>query len=385
VLESDRTGGDRSPRDARALRIAQLGSTRYRGGVTQAVTALCLALRKRGHAVMLVSDGGELEPLADAGVECVATDLQPRPSVVIRSAFHLARALRAFRPDVVHVHGRSVALRSYLAGRAPDWFTLHNTHLTERRGRLDAGVGRRLLSPLGRRLLVLDDRARDYLERELGVAASRIFTLSHGVDCDHFRPPTGAERHEARAAFGVSHDETLVLFVGRLHAQKQPQVVVQAARAARDAGLRMVRFAIVGEGELRESLVELIGAAGVARTCTLRGWMDARAAYFAADLLVMPSRYEGFGLVAAEAMATGCPVLRTRTGGVERMIVDGETGFTAGTEPEEFIATLLRVLRDTPRLARMRPAARAWAASKLDADTSVDELVRQYRRHLSSR
>jgi glycosyltransferase involved in cell wall biosynthesis len=119
----------------------------------------------------------------------------------------------------------------------------------------------------------------------------------------------------ARERFGVAPDETFVVFVGRLHPGKQPLAVVDAAARAAKTKRTHLKFALIGDGELRDAVTAAINQQGVGDICKLYPWMEPLHAYFAADLVVMPSLFEGFGLVAAEAIATGCPVLRSRTGG----------------------------------------------------------------------
>ncbi|MFW5875155.1 MAG: glycosyltransferase family 4 protein [Myxococcota bacterium] len=366
-----------------SLRILQMGSTRYRGGVSVAIASLCRALAREGHAVRLVSDGGEeAERLTEEGVELDTLALESSPWHAVRGVPVVRRVIRRFRPDVVHVHGRAPSLACTLAGRMPDWFTLHNTHLTERVGWYDHGPVRRYLSPLGHRLFVLDERAAEYCSRELAVANSRVCCVPNGVDCDRFTPPTVEERRAARARFGVPSDATLVVFVGRFHPQKQPEAVVDLAVAAREAGLDHVRFALVGEGTLAPLLRRRMEDAELGTTCRLHGWMDPCQAYHAADLVVMPSRYEGYGLVAAEAMAAGCPVLRSRTGGFRAMVVEGVTGFGCAVDPGDFVRVGLRVLRDPARLAIMRPAATAHARSVLSVRRQAQQTIAAYRKAL---
>ncbi|MFW6049735.1 MAG: glycosyltransferase family 4 protein [Myxococcota bacterium] len=366
------------------LRILQVGSTRYRGGVSAAIVGLCRALAAEGHQVHLMGDGGDAaEALADHGVGLSTVPLESSPWWAARGAVAVRRVLRSLEPDVVHVHGRAASLACTLAGRFPDWFTLHNTHLTERVGWFDRGAMRRYLSPLGRRLFVLDDRAAAYCRDALGVPRWRVRCVPNGVDCDRFTPGDAAERRRARARFRLLPQERLVLFVGRFHPQKQPEAVVRLAAAAASRGLDHARFVLVGEGELEPVLRKHIRRAELGSRCHLVGWSDPLDAYRAADLLVMPSRYEGYGLVAAEALAAGCPVLRSRTGGFEAMIAEGVTGFGCDSDPEDFVRVGLRVLRRPEVLDAMRPAAARHARQALSVRHQAREVVAAYRQALA--
>ncbi|MEI8185387.1 MAG: glycosyltransferase [Chlorobiaceae bacterium] len=359
-----------------------MGSTAYRGGVTTAITTLCRSLHQEGHEVMLVSDGGDLDTLRAQGIQCVVTDFFPRFSSILRGTSAVRQSIRRFRPDVIHVHGRAPALLSYLSGRIPDWFTLHNTHFTDQVSFIDTGIIRRFLSPMGKLFFVLDEEARIYLQKSMGVDKGKIEVIINGVDCDHYREPNTEERKLARERFEIEDDKTLVLFVGRLHPSKQPEAVVAAAKAIRDAGRHNIRFAIVGDGELEEQVRHDIGIADIQDICKVYNWMDPLEAYFAADLLVMPSLYEGFGLVALEALATGVPVLRSRTGGSEKMIIEGKTGFCCGTDIPGFIDILMRILSHPEQLRPMRYYARELAQTQLSSKTQARMLVQHYRAYL---
>src|SRR5262249_22224988 len=140
--------------------------------------------RSQGHEVVLIADGGDLGELTARGVECHTLDLRQRPGPLLRSTLAYRDILRSFRPHVIHVHGRSAALRCKLAGRSADWFTLHSTHLTHQQGGYDTGPIRRYLSPFGRSFFVLDDLAGEYLKESFAVDPGDIVKIGNGVDCD---------------------------------------------------------------------------------------------------------------------------------------------------------------------------------------------------------
>src|SRR5262249_53038056 len=155
-----------------------------------------------------------------------------------------------------------------------------------------------------------------------------------------------------------------------------------AARRALAEGRDDLRFALVGDGELGDALAAEIEASGVSSICRRYPWTETLDAYFAADLVVMPSRFEGFGLVGAEAMAAGCPVLRSRTGGCEQMIREGITGFACDTSVEGFVSALFSVLSAPQRLRAMRGDARRWAVDHLNLLHQTEQIVKQYRSRL---
>jgi glycosyltransferase involved in cell wall biosynthesis len=362
------------------LRVLQAGRTDDRGtGVTNAIKTLCMSLRRLGHEVTLFSDGGDLDELKANGITCHVTDLQQGPKALLESSWQLRKVLKSFQPEVVHVHGRSTALRCVLAGRPADWFTLHNTHLTRQVAFYDVGLMRKYLSPWGKNFFVLNQLGGEYLQSEFGVRPESIVQIRNGVDCQRFHPPSADERAKAREQFGVAANETFVVFVGRLHPSKQPLAVVEAAARAVKTKRTHLKFALIGDGELRDDVRAAISRQGVSDICNLYPWMEEPLrAYFAADLVVMPSLFEGYPLVAVEAIASSCPVLRSRTGGSAETIREGVSGFECEIEAEKFVERLFQILQEPEKLAAMRLSAREFALAELDTTNATLAVTRAY-------
>ena len=169
----------------------------------------------------------------------------------------------------------------------------------------------------------------------------RLEVIPLGVDADRFRPPTPAERQAGRAAFGVGEDEVAVLFVGRLshHAKAHPFPMYRAADLAARATGRPVRLLLAGWAANRaiaDAFVE--GARAFApgvRATFLDGHDPAVRAgvWRAADAFVslVDNIQETFGLVVAEAMASGLPVVASDWDGYRDLVDDGRTGFLVPT------------------------------------------------------
>lgn len=364
----------------RKLRILQYGPTAYRGGVAVAIADLCRGLAQDGHEVGLVCNGGEvLNRLDGSGVEVFLQNWVSGANALPSQAMGLARVLRSFRPDIIHTHGRSGSMASTLTGRYPDVFTLHSSTFTQSVGIVDKGPLRRLLSPMGRKVIVLNDATRAYCRQELGLADDRIFTVLNGVDVARFAPADPARRERLRADLGIGPGQTLVLYVGRFHPEKQPEAVVKLADALRSRGNDDVRFVMIGDGELRDPMAAMVSQLGLTDRISILDFRDPVAAYQAADLLVMPSLHEGFGLVAIEAIASGCPVLRTRTGGFHETIVDGVTGYGCDVAVEDFVAKAISVLDDPAGRARVAENGRRKVLADLTLEAHVRATVDVYR------
>ena len=207
-----------------------------------------------------------------------------------------------------------------------------------------------------------------------------------GVDHRMFTP---RDRHEARDRLYLK-GLRLALFVGRLQPHKGPDIAIRtiAEAVARDpvtARDLSSRSSVVPSGsDLGEvaRLMDLAVALGVAdRVMLFPPQPQERLAdfYAAADVVLVPSRSESFGLVALEAQACGTPVVAARVGGLPFVVEDGRTGFLVdGHDPSEHAARLLQLVRE-PRLQAALGAEAAHRALRFTWDVTADEVARVYR------
>lgn len=368
------------------LRILQFGPTAYQGGVAVAIADLCLGLAQQGHDVGLLCNGGAvLERLKDANIQIFLRDSVGGTRGILKEVRPTARILSSFRPDIVHTHGRGPSLVSTLAGRYPDIFTLHNSFFTDRANLLDTGAIRRRLSPMGRKVIVLNDEAREYSKSELRLPNERIFSVLNGVDVERFVPADPMTRQVLRSRLGIEDEHILVLFVGRFHPQKQPEAIVKLAEALRTRGSDHIRFVMIGDGELKEPTARMAATLGLDDKIQMLSFRDPLTAYQAADLFVMPSLYEGFGLVTIEAMAVGCPVLRSRTGGFLETITDGETGYGCDVSIEDFVARAIAILDQPNDRARVAANGRARVLAEMSLSAHAKETTKVYAAAIAAR
>lgn len=176
--------------------------------------------------------------------------------------------------------------------------------------------------------MTVGERHREYLEH-YGVDPKRIFFAPHFIDTDWFAARAAASRDERtalRASWGASEDTFISLFVGKFQKTKRPKDVLSAA--AEVLGDHLAVF--VGSGELEVSLRARALELGV--NCFFAGFKNQSelpAIYAAADVLVLPSCGETWGLVVNEAMACGIPaIISDACGCVPDMIESGQTGYT---------------------------------------------------------
>ncbi|WP_460605064.1 D-inositol-3-phosphate glycosyltransferase [Jatrophihabitans fulvus] len=216
-----------------------------------------------------------------------------------------------------------------------------------------------------------------------GADPRRVRTIAPGVDLDAFTP---GDRAAARARLDLRPDARTLLFVGRLQPLKAPDVLIRAAAEVRtDLGgpLEVVVLgAPSGSGLAHpEALAALSDRLGLADVVRFRppAPRDVVADYYrAADVTVVPSHNESFGLVALESQACGTPVVAAAVGGLPTAVADDVSGLLVdGHDPGQWAKVLSGLLRDPDLLARLRGNARAQA-ERFSWDTTADRLLAAY-------
>ena len=217
-----------------------------------------------------------------------------------------------------------------------------------------------------------------------GADPDRIRVVPPGVDRRLFAP---RPKEEARSALGLGTGP-IVLFVGRLQPFKGPDLAVMAfARAvARSPGVAgQATLVIVGgptarghDVQLLRNLAASVGVGDRVRFFPPQSHGRLADFYSAADLLVVPSRSESFGLVALEAQACGTPVVAAAVGGLHYAVAHGRSGFlVAGRRPLDFADRIIQILADPGLAARLSSGAVRHAA-RFSWDSTATDIRRVY-------
>jgi D-inositol-3-phosphate glycosyltransferase len=233
------------------------------------------------------------------------------------------------------------------------------------------------------------EEERQFL-RLYGEPAGKIEIIAPGVEHAFFAP---GDRKGARNAIDLPLDSPVLLFVGRIQPLKGPDVAVRALAALNrpDALLLIVGGAsgLEGAGEMRrlQGLITELGIEGQVRFIEPQPHHILSTYYRAADVVLVPSRSESFGLVALEASACGIPVVASGVGGLLTLVDHGDNGFLVDDRDPQLYAKYIAEILDDPQQAALmgaRGAMRArqytwgFAAARLRrvyADLTVRELV----------
>jgi glycosyltransferase involved in cell wall biosynthesis len=204
-------------------------------------------------------------------------------------------------------------------------------------------------------VIAISDGVRTALV-QAGVEPARIRVVPSGVDVAAMTAPPDA-RAALRREWDVADDEVLVAVIGVLEKRKGHDVLLSAAMLPATKN-RRVRYVFVGEGGTREVLTEAVGR--LALPVHFAGFRnDVAACLAAADVVAMPSRQEGLGVAALEAMAAGRPVVASRVGGLREAVEPNVTGLLVPPDDPAALATAIGSLAANPaRRAQFGAAGR---------------------------
>ncbi|MGW0809490.1 glycosyltransferase [Nonomuraea sp. NPDC002799] len=344
------------------------------GGVGAYVAMAAAYQARQGWRVAVACPpaGPLADELAGLGVPCLAwaATRDPRPSDVVRAAA-LSRIVGAFGPDVVHLHSSKAGLagRAALRGRVPTLFQPHGWSWLAARGPFAAAAlgWERLAARWADRVICVgtDEAA---LARRHGVPGSLV-VVRNGVDLRRFTAAGAQERAAARAAHGLPDETPLAVCVGRVTRQKGQDLLLSAWERVAERDGR-ARLAVVGDGpllrELRSRAVPGVHFAG--DVADVRSW------YAAADVVVLPSRWEGLPLTALEALATGRSLVACAVPGLAE-VVTGAVGALVEPGDGAALAEALLLRLGQPALAAAEGSAAAVLAGAFDADRSMAALA----------
>lgn len=338
------------------------------GGIERASLEVARRLAAQVDVTLVAT---AVEPDPEPPLRWLPVPMPPGPRFLLPATYASAatRALRGRAFDLLHNQG-GCALREQ------DVITAHSCHRAWWSMKFREGeAARAIFNPLHH--VVLDTERRNYrpgafrrviavshgVGRELvehyGVAAEAVAVIPNAVDTERFRHADDGERRaRVRARHGFTHDDVVLLFVGKEFRRKGLAPLIDALPHLPSRA----RVLVVG-GDARKPFEDRARALGVADRVVFAGHTPEVEDYFqAGDAFVFPTLYEAFALVTLEAAASGLPIVTTRVNGTEDFVVHGENGLFVERDGASIARALRPLIGDADLRRRLGARARADVA-----------------------
>jgi glycosyltransferase involved in cell wall biosynthesis len=358
------------------------------GGTERMIERLVLALEGGGavrYTVVTLEGPGPIGArLRRQGIDVRAFGLEGGAlRQILGGRRALRRLLRSERFDLMHsfLYRAHSACRLARLGARPALPLISSERcLGDNRGWVIRAINRRT-GALSDRILAVSEAVAETVVRRDRIPEEKVVVIPNGIEESE---PLPRRRARLRRALGLDDGDTLFLFLGRLHPEKGPDLLIEALDRLRHRVPAGWRAALVGDGPLRAGLERDVRARGLSDRVVMPGarrrvdpWLDA------ADLLVLPSREEGMPVAALEAMMRGRPVLATSVGGTPEVVTHGKNGLLVPPEDAGALAEGLA------RLATDAALRRAWGAEaavearrRFTLARMADATFQEYRRLL---
>jgi glycosyltransferase involved in cell wall biosynthesis len=354
-------------------RVLHVIDSLHLGGAQEVVLnlATCGSARFRHEVATLHGHGIYWDRLREAGIP--VHSLSPHKFFPLYLAT-LPALLLAKRPHILHCHLiPSNILAKPLGALLGVPLILNHDH-TNDPNRIDNKLLLALdksTNRLARHIIAVAGACRDFLIHHESVPPEKITLVPNAIDLRRFS--TGMLlRRESRVWLGLPQDGPVIAGVGRLNPQKNFSLFLDIA-AALAPKFPEVRFLLAGEGPEESMLREKANALGLGERVVFSGYVaDTRRVYVAADLLLMPSRFEGLPMTLLEAMAMGLPVVASNLDGIAEVVADGREGFLVDPgDTASFVDRISRIL-ENPALAT---DFATHARKKIEARFSVERMT----------
>lgn len=370
------------------MKILQIARD-FETGVGRHVLDLCEGLRRRGHEIHVVTSPVEASTwntarglaLTASQAFCVpiARPVSPRADFAAHRA--IAGYIREHGPfDLVHGHSSKGGALARLTSGAPRIHTPHAFITTDP----DLSRGKRAVYEFMERVLAGRTEGLIALSTEeqreglrLGIPQANIFVVHNGI-----APQKLMDRAAARTELGIPADALVPIFVGRFSHQKAPERFADLI-ADLVPDVPQIHALMIGDGPHKDAVIAQARGLGISGKICFFESQEAPRYMSAADILVMPSRYEGFPYVMLEALAARLPIVCYEFGGAHDVVDGNSNGCVVAQGRRQELAGAVRdILLDGEKRSRMAAAAVA-RLPLFDLDAMVDNVVEVYRRVLA--
>ena len=358
--------------DSSKIKVLRIINRFNLGGPVWNVSYLSKHLPENYHTVLI----GGLADAQEGDALFIPLEMQLEPMVLksmsrevrffgdVKAFFEIVKIIRNFKPDIVHTHASKAGglgrLAAYFCGTK---VIVHTFHGNVFKGYFSPTVTKalvlteRFLARLSNQIVAISEIQKQELAEQFNIAPERKITvIPLGFNLQKFAPDP-EKRSQLRLQWEVTSDEVAIGIVGRLTSIKNHTLFIDAALLAMSQSEKKFKFFIVGDGELRNDIENYIVSKGgvYARSFVFTSWVKKmEECYPMLDLVCLCSLNEGTPVSLIEAQASGIPVVTTDVGGVQNVVLNGQTGIIVPNfEAETFAKAMLEIVQNEKLHAQM--------------------------------
>lgn len=361
------------------MNVLHLSRTMDQGGAEKIVYQLAIGSCKQGNHVFVASSGGVYtEQLREQHVcHYEIHDLECKnPRVMIHTMWQLIQIVKTERIDIIHTHHRMAALYAYLLKfifpKVQLVYTAHNVFFNRK------FLTRLTLSRS--KIVAVGESVKDNLINFFKIDSKRIKVIYNAVQSEEIDD----DYYNDQMMELKSQKNILVGIIGRLSEQKGVDIFIQALRMVKEK-IPYVKGIIIGDGELKEYLRRMINELGMANEIFMLGYQEHISTLISQlDLVVMPSRWEGFPLTPIEVFERKKTLVASNIGGINEIVSDQENGLLVPADDVQlFSKAIIRILQDNELRTKLEENGKKYYESHFDYQNFLKQYHCLYQKMLS--
>jgi glycosyltransferase involved in cell wall biosynthesis len=350
--------------------------------------------------------GGEIDKTENSSLH-ILDDLNIKPIIVpemkrsinynndLVAYYKIKEIIHRFKPDIIHTHAsKAGSLGRWAAYRCNVPVVIHTFHghvFHSYFGPAKTSIVKsveRSLAKISNSIVAISNKQKHELSEEHKIApAEKITVIPLGFDLEKFQENKESKRIQFRKDYNLSDDEIAIGIIGRLVPIKNHSFFIDAIEHLRKSTDLPLRFFIVGDGEMRSEIeqyatsknISFTGKKGEKALLTFTSWIkEIDVVNAGLDIITLCSLNEGTPVSLIEAQASGTPIVATKVGGIEDVVLPGKTALLTGRSEFDFAEKILKLASDQKLRHKMESHGWTYVQNKFHYSRLVKDMESLY-------
>lgn len=303
----------------------------------------------------------------------------------LSAVFAIRKRIKKYDPDILYCHSSKAGALGRIADFGIKNKCIYNPHgwafnmnSSPKKKKMYTFIERFLALLTDKIICISGAEQKSALDKKI-CPKEKTVVINNGIDFEEYE---NKNNNLTRETLCISNDAFVVGFVGRLSEQKSPDFFAKAAVLIKQK-IPDAFFLMVGDGELRQEVEKVFGDNGMEKDYRITGWVDDPMSYIRLfDVATLLSRWEGFGLVLAEYMLAGKPIVASNIDAIPYIIEDGVNGLLVGLNAEQIAESVLLLFSDTELRENISSKGKKKVQEKYDVRRVVGEHMELFEERL---